>query len=67
MADLTYLLRVLAEGARPAQEPSRTVVTWHEPGAHFRQNEWTAVTIPLAPDGVVELETKREIQDDSYY
>jgi hypothetical protein len=67
MADLTDLLRALDEGARPAQERNRTVLTWHEPGAHFRQNDWTTVTISLAPDGVVELETKLEWQDDSFY
>jgi hypothetical protein len=58
---------VLAAGARPAQEPSRTVVTRHQPGAHFRQNDWTTVTISLAPDGVVELETKLEWQEDGFY
>jgi hypothetical protein len=67
MADLTYLLRVLATGARPAQERSRTVVTLHEPGVHFRQNDWTTVTISLAPDGVVEIETRLESQDDGIY
>lgn len=66
-ADLTYLHRVLAAGAQPELKRGRTVLTWHQPGAHFRQNDWTTVAIAFAPDGVLEIETTLEWQDDSYY
>jgi hypothetical protein len=66
-ADLTSLLHVLDAGEKPQQEHGRTVVTLHKPGAHFRSNEWTTVAIALSPDGVVEIETKLEWQEDGFY
>jgi hypothetical protein len=65
--DLTSLLHVLDAGEKPQQEHGRTVVTLHEPGAHFRSNEWTTVAIALSSDGVVEIETKLEWQEDGFY
>jgi hypothetical protein len=66
-ADLTSLLRVLGAGEQPQQERGRTVVKLHQPGAHFRSNEWTTVAIALSADGVVEIETTLEWQEDGFY
>jgi hypothetical protein len=67
----TARLESLAECARAKVEPAatatRTTFEHHVQWGHFRQTRTTRVSIELAADGAVEIETFVAEQDESYY
>lgn len=68
VADIAPLLACLARAdAEKTQSSGKLTLSTSEQWGHFRQNRWTTVTVSIANDGAIEVDTAIATQDDSYY